>query len=239
MFDGTPRDIGIQILSYDPVTREYTLSLQFDEAGVATLNPSKPQNLRAVMNSKNQDELTWEPWLEPAMKGGQYKIFRASDQILPLSYKLITTINSTNNSKIPVTSWVDPVINTSGNGNNHLYYKISAVDINGKESVQSDTSSVAISQIVQVNVTSYELMQNYPNPFNPSTTIKFQLPIPGFVSLKVYDILGRETATLINENKIAGFYEVNFDASKLSSGIYFYHLKANDFVSSKKMILLK
>jgi hypothetical protein len=57
--------------------------------------------------------------------------------------------------------------------------------------------------------------------------------------LKVYDILGRESASLINEYKMAGFYEVNFDASKLSSGIYFYHLKANDFVSSKKMILLK
>jgi hypothetical protein len=244
-FDGTLKDIGLQILSYDPVSREYVLSLQFDEQGISALNPSKPQNLRAVMNSGNQYELTWEPWLEPAMKGGQYKIFRASDQILPLSYKLIAAINSASGDNIPVTSWTDPVTITPGNGNNHLYYKISAVDINGKESVQSDTIAVAISQVAFVNnsgnpaVTSYELMQNYPNPFNPSTMIKYQLPKSGFVNLKVYDILGREVATLINENKIAGFFEVNFDASKLSDGIYIYQLKANDFVSSKKMILLK
>jgi len=86
---------------------------------------------------------------------------------------------------------------------------------------------------------SYNIQQNHPNPFNPSTSIKFQIPEQGLVNLKVFDILGRELATLINDHKLAGFYEVNFDASKLSSGIYIYQLKVNDFVSSKKMILLK
>ena len=65
------------------------------------------------------------------------------------------------------------------------------------------------------------------------------MPKPGLVTLKVYDILGKEIINLVNENKIAGFYEVNFDASKLPSGIYIYQLKVNDFVSNKKMILLK
>jgi hypothetical protein len=87
--------------------------------------------------------------------------------------------------------------------------------------------------------TVYELSQNYPNPFNPSTTIKYQIPKDGLVTLKVYDILGAEVATLVNEEKIAGKYETNFDASRLASGVYLYRLKVNDFVSVKKMMLLK
>jgi hypothetical protein len=87
--------------------------------------------------------------------------------------------------------------------------------------------------------TTYSIYQNYPNPFNPSTTIKYQIPKIGFVTLKIFDILGREVTTLVNENKTEGFYEVNFNASKLASGVYIYQLKANDFIESKKMILAK
>jgi parallel beta-helix repeat protein len=85
----------------------------------------------------------------------------------------------------------------------------------------------------------YDLLGNYPNPFNPTTKINYQLPENGFVTLKVYDILGREVASLVNENEQAGNYSVAFDASKLSSGIYIYTIHANDFVQSKKMILMK
>jgi hypothetical protein len=85
----------------------------------------------------------------------------------------------------------------------------------------------------------YLLYQNYPNPFNPSTTISYSIPKSRNVTLRVYDILGREVATLVNESKDEGSYFVNFNASKLSSGIYIYQLRANDFVSSKKMILTK
>ena len=85
----------------------------------------------------------------------------------------------------------------------------------------------------------YELFQNYPNPFNPSTSIEYQIPQDGFVSLIVYDILGREVITLVNEMKRPGNYTVTFDASDLASGIYIYRLQTNDFVSSKKMLLLK
>jgi len=85
----------------------------------------------------------------------------------------------------------------------------------------------------------FRLNQNYPNPFNPSTTISYQLPIAGQASLKVFDVLGNEVALLINEEKPAGSYEVNFNASKLSSGFYFYKLQAGSFVETKKMILLK
>jgi len=91
----------------------------------------------------------------------------------------------------------------------------------------------------------FKLEQNYPNPFNPSTKIKFTIPFTlrgaegSFVSLKVYDVLGNEIEMLVNEEKPAGSYEIDFSGSDLTSGIYFYQLKYREFVESKKMILLK
>ncbi len=87
--------------------------------------------------------------------------------------------------------------------------------------------------------TEYVLNQNYPNPFNPNTIISFSLPKNEFVTLKVYDVLGREVKTLVNNERNAGNYEINFSAENLSSGIYFYQLQAGKFTSIKKMILLK
>ena len=85
----------------------------------------------------------------------------------------------------------------------------------------------------------FGLSQNYPNPFNPSTTIQYSIPQRSNVSLRVYDILGNEVATIVDEYKSAGSYEVTFDAIGLSSGFYFYKLRAGSFVETKKMILLK
>lgn len=85
----------------------------------------------------------------------------------------------------------------------------------------------------------FELLQNYPNPFNPTTTISYNLPQSGLVNIVIYDVLGKEIKRLVSEYKQAGSYRVNFDASALASGVYFYSLRANDFVSTKKMLLLK
>jgi len=87
----------------------------------------------------------------------------------------------------------------------------------------------------------YSLYQNYPNPFNPSTIIKYQIPERGMVTIRVYDVLGNEIATLVNEEKPAGEYNIEFriDNLELSSGIYFYQLKAGSFIQTKKMIVLK
>ncbi|MBK8984227.1 MAG: T9SS type A sorting domain-containing protein [Ignavibacteria bacterium] len=93
--------------------------------------------------------------------------------------------------------------------------------------------------------TQFTLYQNYPNPFNPITVIRFQLPMTGKVTLKVYDIAGTEIATLVDEERTAGNYEVSFNGSSLSSGTYFYRLSAGNpstdqgFVETRKMILLK
>ncbi len=84
-----------------------------------------------------------------------------------------------------------------------------------------------------------ELFQNYPNPFNPTTSIKYQISKTENVVLKIYDVLGKEIATLVNEEKSAGDYQVEFNANGLSSGIYFYQLTAGSFVSAKKMVVLK
>lgn len=85
----------------------------------------------------------------------------------------------------------------------------------------------------------FSLTQNYPNPFNPTTSIKFSVPTPEMVTLKVYDILGKEVAVLVNELKQPGFHSVEFNASRLASGIYFYRINAGEFTSVKRMILIK
>jgi hypothetical protein len=112
-------------------------------------------------------------------------------------------------------------------------YRIKQIDVNGTVHYLKEMN------VIVGTPTTYSLEQNYPNPFNPSTTIKYQLPKAGFVTLKIYDILGREVALLINDFKVAGRYSIEFNASKLPSGVYIYELKSPDFTSSKKMMLTK
>lgn len=98
---------------------------------------------------------------------------------------------------------------------------------------------VSAIEIENFHPTENVLLNNYPNPFNPSTTIKYSISSPSFVSMKVFDVLGREVAKLVNEEQPQGNYEVAFDASNLTSGIYFYRIHAGGFVETKKMILVK
>ena len=104
--------------------------------------------------------------------------------------------------------------------------------------VDTVTTGLTLNDIVPEE---FQLFQNYPNPFNPSTKIKYTIPegVQQPVSLRIYDILGNEIATLVNEEKPAGVYEIDFDASKYSSGVYFYKLQAGNFINVKKMMLLK
>jgi hypothetical protein len=103
--------------------------------------------------------------------------------------------------------------------------------------VEDTTLTSVIDEVGQLN--KFGLQQNYPNPFNPSTNFEFQIADFGLVSLKVFDVLGREIQTLVNEEKSPGSYKVELNASSLASGIYFYELRAHNFSSIKKMILLK
>jgi hypothetical protein len=85
----------------------------------------------------------------------------------------------------------------------------------------------------------YKLEQNYPNPFNPVTTINFSISVSGYVSLKIYDVLGKKVAVLVNEKKEAGRYTAEFNGTNFASGVYFYKLEAGSVTSTKRMLLLK
>lgn len=140
-------------------------------------------------------------------------------------------------------------VNLNGIGNRTIRLRL-VVESN-LESIYSladrfaDESVIAKKNFKQVGfsgnltIADYNIEQNYPNPFNPNTTIRYQLPKESNVVIKIFDILGNEIYTLVNEEKPTGIYEVSFNASNLSSGVYFYRISAGDFNSTKKMILIK
>ena len=128
--------------------------------------------------------------------------------------------------------------------NSHLFSGV--LDLNfeimsGGWTYWKDTVSQVVTGVDDIKQAplSYDLSQNYPNPFNPSTTIKYSVPRTAFVSLKVYDVLGREVAALVNEEKSAGNYEVKWNAENFASGIYLYKIQTGSFTQTKKMIYLK
>jgi len=103
-------------------------------------------------------------------------------------------------------------------------------DLNGTVGIEDKISGTA---------NAYILEQNYPNPFNPTTTIQFSVPKQSFVTLRIYDILGKNIMKLVDDELQPGEYKINFDADNLSSGIYFYQLNSSEFVSVRKMMLIR
>ncbi len=165
-----------------------------------------------------------------------------------------STSGETNNSRFEIerstnkSEWINAG-NVAGSGNtnepkNYSFterlisgkydYRLKQIDFNG------NFEYFYLSNEVEVGIPDrYFLSQNYPNPFNPSTTIDFELPSDGKVSLIIYDISGREIEKLLNESRTAGYYSVNFNASNLASGIYFYMITVNEFRLTKKMVVVK
>jgi hypothetical protein len=120
--------------------------------------------------------------------------------------------------------------------------KIYPLNKNGSFILNGETSEIRMLTIASTPVqipSDFVLQQNYPNPFNPTTKLKYGIPNNGYVNIKVYNILGNEVATLVDGNKDAGFYTVDFDASHLPSGLYFYKMKTEKFTAIKKMMLLR
>ena len=107
----------------------------------------------------------------------------------------------------------------------------------GDQWVFNPASILAVEQ--ESKLTSFLLEQNYPNPFNPSTVVRYQLPVASNVRLAVYDLLGREVAVLVDGKNAAGTHEVKFDGTGLSSGVYFYNIRAGNFVATKRLLLLQ
>ena len=117
--------------------------------------------------------------------------------------------------------------------NGIYYYRLKQSDFNGMVKYSNEI------QVQFLNIMNFSLNQNYPNPFNPATTIGYQLPAEGHVVIKIFDMLGNEVKTIVNENKPAGLHEITFDASDLGSGMYVYRMTSGNYIESRKMLLLK
>ena len=174
---------------------------------------------------KNEIDLFWETETEVGNYG-----FEVERKINENEWSVLTFIKGNGNSNSPKKyNYIDKDLFAGGS---IFQYRLKQIDTDG---------TFNYSDVVEVEVIpdQYELSQNYPNPFNPSTKISWQSPVASHQTLKVYDVLGNEVATLVNEEKPAGSYEVEFDASSLASGIYFYRLQSGSFNQTKKMILMK
>jgi len=225
-------EFSIEVTGTDQITFYFDGDGNGDEyAG----SPSKPQNLQVASNG-TYPVLTWDANTEPDIS--TYQVVRKMNSG---SWTLIATVSTNSYTDTQV---ITPV------QYDHFYYKVCAKDNQNYYSVFSNEVSIDGYKIYKNNEFSenetqnkieeeFLLLQNYPNPFNPTTKISFTIPEAGFVTLKVYDILGRDVATLINEGRPSGKYEVDFDASQLPSGTYVYRLITGKQQIIKKMLLLK
>jgi hypothetical protein len=178
-----------------------------------------------------QVELTWRTASET--NNDHFYLVRSIDA---RNYARISgDIAATNSPTGSTYSYIDDNV---VNGTTY-YYKLADVDINGQETLHGIVVEVTPSGDASLAPDEYALYQNYPNPFNPDTRITYDVKETGYVTLKVFDVLGREVVTLVDGSQAAARYSVEFDATDLASGIYFYQIKVNDFSDLKKMVVLK
>lgn len=200
--------------------------------------PLAPQNLTVSTSTNNHPLLSWTKNNEADLD--HYNIYKKSYD--ELNYQFLTSTAS-NSYEDPNETYLLP----GQNGLTHyVHYKITAVDKHPYESAYSNEVHTRLGGAYldkqysgNIQVADYSLDQNYPNPFNPATKISYSIKEEGLVTLKVYDVLGKEIATLVNENKPEGNYEVDFNASQLPSGMYIYKLQSGGFSDVKKMLLTK
>jgi hypothetical protein len=196
-----------------------------------------PSFLQAQASSTEQKvTLSWNSGSSPSPPITGYRIQKKIG--LPQDSSAYITIEETNASTF--------IFDDDSVELNHNYtYRIATLSGSGNSSHYGNEATAYVPDVLSSAKTQSELLlefsleQNYPNPFNPSTKIKYSVPLSSNVIIKSFDILGNELETLVNEDKPAGNYEVEFNGSGLPSGIYFYRIEAGEFVETKKMILLK
>lgn len=195
-------------------------------------------------NGDAHPKFAWGPY--PGFSNTYYKIYKKKGTPNFVLYDSTTSTTYVDVSEEILTG-------PSQANEGHIYYKITNVGYPTKnpliphyESGYSNTvdirSLMPPLEKQEINSTiknEYILLQNYPNPFNPTTTIKYSLAVSGRVSLKIYDVLGREVAIIVNEQEEAGTHSIEFDASNLTSGIYFYQIRAGKYSETRKLILQK
>ncbi len=215
--------VSIKRIIFDDSDKVYLATDEsvYREGGIT---PIQLTGFRAVTDN-NKVMLSWSTSTETNNKG--FEILRKAQN--DNQWKMIGFIGGNGTTTSPQQySYTDNNVNTG-----KYYYRLKQIDFNG---------SYKFSNEIEANVNSalvYSLEQNYPNPFNPATTISFTIEKPGIVLIKIYDILGREVTTLLNEKLSEGRHSINFNAFKLSSGIYFYTLTVGEYKSAKKMQVLK
>lgn len=203
------------------------------------LVPYKPKNLVCTYNSSNHPELKWD--LATGVE--KYEIWKKSSG----TWSKRTEVEASINSYVDLS---ETKYNPAYGSKTYKYYKVRAIDYGGNQSVYSNGVSAIVNENSPVNkknvdnlesgeITEFFLHNNYPNPFNPTTQINYQIPENEFVTIKIYNSLGEEVRTLVNDYQSSGYYNIKFDGSELSSGIYFYKLQAGEYVSVKKMLLTK
>jgi hypothetical protein len=172
-------------------------------------------------------------WYDYRISSGNAEIYHKRSTDGGVSWEADTQLtnapNSSWNASVAVSGQIVHVVWQDGrDGNYEIYYK------------RNPTGNPTGVDITNSGIPGeFQLHQSYPNPFNPATTFSYQLPILSNVTLKVYDVLGREVATLVDDVEAPGYKSVNFNASALASGVYFYRLEAGSFAETKKLILLR
>ena len=208
-----------------------------------SLNGGNSFTLDATLDTRNAPTTNWT-WvsMDTNNAGGGYLIgLWADNDSISIRRGIVnsmgTTMHKRNSSQVTGDALpLCAIYNNSGNFKQSAisYYGFSGVNVyyDGENLPTGITNTNEIAK-------SYSLSQNFPNPFNPTTSINFSIPKNGLVKLVVYDVLGKEVATLVNDEQTAGTYKVTFNASKLTSGVYFYKISSGDFSDVKKMMLLK
>lgn len=183
-----------------------------------------PANLTLQITGSNEVTLSWT---DNTSSEKSYVIERKSS--------LQTEFSELEFIKADLNKYVDKRVQIG----EKYFYRIKSYTLFAESDYSNEASIILVSVEGEVLPSEYSLSQNYPNPFNSYTQIKYQIPISGVVTLKVYDSIGREVFILLNDYKSPGFYDLTFDSKNLSSGIYFYSIRIKNFRSIKKMILVK
>ena len=215
-----------------------TTNIWYDRA------PTTPQNM--AIGSENQVHVSWSANPEPDLQ--YYEVWRKYGN------KFGTVEDWTLKATTTSTTWTDQEFQLNSIGTRYnVWYKTRAKDLSNNYSAYSSEAyvsavytpskpAVSPDNLTVLNTSkpdNYSIGQNFPNPFNPATKISYALPEPTNVRIVVYDQLGRQVQTLVDSYQDAGFYDVNFDGSRVSSGMYFYEIRAGQFSTVKKMLLMK
>ncbi len=214
------------IRAIDIAPNAYVYVATFGSGVFMSTNPIPVELISFTASLKNRSiQLNWQTATE--LNNSGFEILKSTDNIYFNRFGFVEGAGNSSTPKFYLFT------DREAKPGVKYFYKIKQIDFDG---------SSAFSNTIEVSIplsATFSLDQNYPNPFNPATSISYQLPLNSFVTLKVYDVLGNEIATLINEEKPAGSYKLDWNAADQPSGVYFYQLKTGSFVQTKKMIFLR